>query len=79
MFYVLTDVRLKKFTEEKTALKAEIEQLHQQLINAKTQRRSGSMNGPLGDDDYEDAQSKLNKKLMNFFNFLKLILFLFPF
>lgn len=79
MFFVLTDVRLKKFTEEKTALKAEIEQLHQQLINAKTQRRSGSMNGPLGDDDYEDAQSKLNKKLMNFFNFLKLILFLFPF
>lgn len=34
-----------------------MQQLHQQLLDAKTQRRSGSLNGPLGDDDYEDAQS----------------------
>lgn len=53
-------MRLKKFTEEKQALRTEIEQLHQQLINAKTQRRSGSQNGPVGDEDYEDAQSNSN-------------------
>lgn len=40
------------------SLKNEVQQLHQQLLEAKTQRRSGSMNGPLGDDDYEDVQSK---------------------
>lgn len=33
-----------------------MQQLHQQLLDSKTQRRSGSMNGPLGDDDYEDVQ-----------------------
>lgn len=52
-------MRLKKFTEEKQTLRTEIEQLHQQLINAKTQRRSGSLNGPVNDEDYEDAQRKL--------------------
>lgn len=55
---VCLDVRLTKFTEEKQALRTEIEQLHQQLISAKTQRRSGSQNGPIDDEDYEDAQSK---------------------
>lgn len=50
-------MRLKKFAEEKISLKNEVQQLHQQLLDAKTQRRSGSLNGPLGDDDYEDAQS----------------------
>lgn len=55
---VVVDVRLKKFTEEKQALRTEIEQLHQQLLNAKTQRRSGSLNGPVSDEDYEDAQRK---------------------
>lgn len=60
-FFLLIDVRLKKFTEEKQALRTEIEQLHQQLINAKTQRRSGSQNGPIEDEDYEDAQSNLFK------------------
>lgn len=59
IFYFFTDVRLKKFTEEKNTMKQEIEQLHQQLLDAKTQRRSGSLNGPCGDEDYEDAQSKL--------------------
>lgn len=52
------DVRLKKFTEEKQSLKQEIEQLHQQLLEAKTQKRSGSTNGPSGDEDFEDAQSE---------------------
>lgn len=52
-------MRLKKFTEEKQALRTEIEQLHQQLISAKTQRRSGSQNGPVDDEDYEDAQSNM--------------------
>lgn len=56
----ILDVRLKKFTEEKQSLRAEIEQLHQQLISAKTQRRSGSQNGPIDDEDYEDAQRKLH-------------------
>lgn len=51
-------MRLKKFTEEKQTLRTEIEQLHQQLLNAKTQRRSGSLNGPVSDEDYEDAQRK---------------------
>lgn len=51
-------MRLKKFTEEKAALRTEIDQLHQQLISAKTQRRSGSQNGPVDEDDFEDAQSK---------------------
>lgn len=33
--------------------------MQQQLNDAKSQgRRSGSANGPLGDDEYEDAQSK---------------------
>lgn len=58
LFRSFEDVRLKKFTEEKVSLKMEVQQLHQQLLEAKTQRRSGSMNGPLGDDDYEDVQSK---------------------
>lgn len=58
--FPFADVRLKKFTEEKNSMKQEIEQLHQQLLEAKTQRRSGSMNGPCGDEDYEDAQRMWN-------------------
>ncbi|XP_031632227.1 leucine-rich repeat flightless-interacting protein 2 isoform X2 [Contarinia nasturtii] len=60
------DVRLKKFTEEKQALRTEIEQLHQQLISAKTQRRSGSQNGPIDDEDYEDAQREANKLIADY-------------
>ncbi|XP_055305165.1 leucine-rich repeat flightless-interacting protein 2 isoform X2 [Sitodiplosis mosellana] len=60
------DVRLKKFTEEKQALRTEIEQLHQQLIAAKTQRRSGSQNGPVDDEDYEDAQREANKLISDY-------------
>lgn len=64
----MTDVRLKKFNEEKQALKLEIEQLHEKLIDSKTQRRSGSLNGPTGDDDFEDAQSmSINHKYTIFF------------
>lgn len=44
-------------------MKQEIEQLHQQLLDAKTQRRSGSLNGPCGDEDYEDAQSIFRPKI----------------
>lgn len=57
-------MRLKKFTEEKQALRTEIEQLHQQLISAKTQRRSGSQNGPIDDEDYEDAQSNISQTII---------------
>lgn len=47
-------------------MKQDIEQLHQQLLETKTQRRSGSLNGPCGDEDYEDAQSmwKNQKKIV---------------
>lgn len=65
LFTIYLDVRLKKFAEEKQSLKNEVQQLHQQLLDSKTQRRSGSMNGPLGDDDYEDVQR-------NCFNVIKL-------
>lgn len=49
-------------------MKQEIEQLHQQLLEAKTQRRSGSLNGPCGDEDYEDAQSIFNCNCAKFRN-----------
>lgn len=65
--FICLDVRLKKFAEEKQSLKNEVQQLHQQLLDSKTQRRSGSMNGPLGDDDYEDVQRnsfKINIQIM---------------
>ncbi|XP_037025820.1 leucine-rich repeat flightless-interacting protein 2 isoform X3 [Bradysia coprophila] len=60
------DVRLKKFAEEKQSLKNEVQQLHQQLLDSKTQRRSGSLNGPLGDDDYEDVQREANKQIADY-------------
>lgn len=52
---------MKKFTEEKSQLQNEVQQLQQQLSEVKTRgRRSSSINGVLeGDDDYEDAQRKL--------------------
>lgn len=62
-------MRLKKFTEEKQALRTEIEQLHQQLISAKTQRRSGSQNGPIDDEDYEDAQSNISQTIIYPYHF----------
>lgn len=65
----ISDVRLKKFTEEKQALRTEIEQLHQQLISAKTQRRSGSQNGPIDDEDYEDAQSNISQTIIHPYHF----------
>lgn len=52
------DVRLKRFAEEKSELQEEINKLRQQLNDTKHKgRRSGSLNGPLDDDEYEDAQS----------------------
>lgn len=54
------DVRLKKFADDKKQLEHDVQQLQQQLSEARTQgRRSGSVNGPLGEDDIEDVQSKL--------------------
>lgn len=58
VFSFWLDVRLKKFAQEKQTLKKDVQHLQQQLVEAKSQRKSGSLNGPLGDDDYEDAQSK---------------------
>lgn len=57
------DVRLKRFAEEKTSLKAEVQLLTQQLEEIRAQRRTGSTNGPLSDDDYEEAQRKRAFKL----------------
>lgn len=54
-----SDVRLKKFTEEKQELQKEVNNLQQQLTDLKSQRRGGSMNGPVGNDDEWDAQSNL--------------------
>lgn len=61
------DIRLKKFAEDKRQLESEVQQLQQQLNDAKSQgRRSGSANGPLGDDDYEDAQRESNKMIADY-------------
>lgn len=58
IFNVTTDVRLKKFTEEKQELQNEVQKLQQQLNDNKTRgRRSSSINGIVDDDeDFEDAQ-----------------------
>lgn len=54
-----SDIRLKKFTEEKQELQNEVQKLQQQLNDIKTRgRRSSSINGVLDDDDYEDAQRR---------------------
>ncbi|KAG4067723.1 hypothetical protein HA402_005495 [Bradysia odoriphaga] len=61
------DVRLKKFAEEKHSLKNEVQQLHQQLLDSKTQRRPGSMNGPLGDDETKMCNvSEANKQTADY-------------
>lgn len=53
------DVRLKKFNEEKQQLENEVQQLQQKLLETKKPGwRSNSVNGPVGDEDYEDAQRK---------------------
>lgn len=74
----ITDVRLRKFNEEKQALKQEIDQLHEKLIDSKTKGRSGSLNGPSGDDDYEDAQSNFIHHISNGDRFSYYYFFFFP-
>lgn len=53
------DVRLKKFTEEKQQLSLEVQNLQLQLDNLKSQKGRYS-NGPSGEDDDYDAQSKFH-------------------
>lgn len=49
-------MRLRKLKEEKNHLQAELLKLQEQMLEIKTQgRRSGSLNGPFG-DDIEDIQ-----------------------
>lgn len=58
---MLSDVRLKKFSEEKQQLAAEVQQLQEQLESYKNQGKSGkgnTSNGPLGNDEDYEAQSK---------------------
>lgn len=61
------DVRLKKFTEEKQQLQKEVQSLHQQLSDIKSQgRRGGSLNGPLGAEDDYEAQREANKLIADY-------------
>lgn len=63
-------MRLRRFAEEKSELQEEISKLRQQLNDTKHRgRRSGSLNGPLDDDEYEDAQSMI-KIFRNIFHVL---------
>ncbi|GAB0090547.1 leucine-rich repeat flightless-interacting protein 2 [Sergentomyia squamirostris] len=60
------DVRLKKLKDEKNQLQAELQQMHEQMLEMKTQgRRSGSLNGPFG-DDIEDIQREANKQIAEY-------------
>jgi len=53
------EVRLKRFTEEKQELQSEVQKLSQQLADIKNKgKRVNSTNGPVEDEDFEDAQSK---------------------
>lgn len=58
--FMLPDVRLKKFSEEKQQLLAEVQKLQETLENYKSQGkgRSNSLNGPSGSDEDYEAQSK---------------------
>lgn len=59
-YVYLSDVRLKRFAEEKQELQNEVQTLQQQLKDIKTKgRKYSSVNGALDDDDYEDAQSMI--------------------
>lgn len=55
--FYYADVRLKRFADEKSSLKAEVQLLTGQLEEMRAQRRSGTTNGTLGDEEYEEAQS----------------------
>ncbi|XP_055840524.1 leucine-rich repeat flightless-interacting protein 2 isoform X3 [Episyrphus balteatus] len=62
------DVRLKKFSEEKIQLQAEVQNLQDQLENVKTQGRGrgNSMNGTLGSDEDYEAQREANKIISDY-------------
>uniref|UniRef100_A0A1B0EZ03 Uncharacterized protein n=2 Tax=Phlebotomus papatasi TaxID=29031 RepID=A0A1B0EZ03_PHLPP len=60
------DVRLRKLKEEKNQLQLEVQKMHEKMSEAKTQgRRSGSLNGPFG-DDIEDIQREANKQVTEY-------------
>lgn len=68
-FVFATDVRLKRFADEKTSLKAEVQLLTQQLEEIREQRRPGTTNGgPPGDEDFEEAQSTFGRARSTEFN-----------
>ncbi|XP_059610708.1 leucine-rich repeat flightless-interacting protein 2 isoform X1 [Phlebotomus argentipes] len=60
------DVRLRKLKDEKNQLQAELQKMQEQMLEMKTQgRRSGSLNGPFG-DDIEDIQREANKQITEY-------------
>ncbi|XP_054088192.1 leucine-rich repeat flightless-interacting protein 2 isoform X2 [Zeugodacus cucurbitae] len=62
------DVRLKKFSEEKQQLLAEVQKLQETLENYKSQGkgRSNSLNGPSGSDEDYEAQREANKIISDY-------------
>lgn len=56
------DVRLKKLNEEKHRMATELQELQEQVAELRTQRRSGSLNGPFG-EDWEDMQRETQKQI----------------
>ncbi|XP_053951062.1 leucine-rich repeat flightless-interacting protein 2 isoform X1 [Anastrepha ludens] len=62
------DVRLKKFSEEKQQLLAEVQKLQEALENYKSQGkgRSNSLNGPSGSDEDYEAQREANKIISDY-------------
>ncbi|XP_018787350.1 PREDICTED: leucine-rich repeat flightless-interacting protein 2 isoform X1 [Bactrocera latifrons] len=62
------DVRLKKFSEEKQQLFAEVQKLQETLENYKSQGkgRSNSLNGPTGSDEDYEAQREANKIISDY-------------
>ncbi|XP_039960831.1 leucine-rich repeat flightless-interacting protein 2 isoform X1 [Bactrocera neohumeralis] len=62
------DVRLKKFSEEKQQLLAEVQKLQETLENYKSQGkgRSNSLNGPTGSDEDYEAQREANKIISDY-------------
>lgn len=61
-YYTSVDVRLKKLSEEKHRMATELQELQEQVAELRTQRRSGSMNGPFG-EDWEDMQRETQKQI----------------
>lgn len=59
------DVRLKKLNEEKHRMEAELSELQEQVADLRSQRRSGSMNGPFG-EDWEETQRETQKQMTEY-------------